>query len=329
MSEQDGDRRRAKKTRSIEIRVSDKERDTFLARCRTEGRSASEVLREAMARYAETGRVGESNRRPAMIASIVSVSVLALATVQPGAGEPSTDRPYMIAEFDRYDLNADRRLTVAEYVRAHGSVGRMQEETVVSAGLAGMVFGAFVREGFGGHAHLIFEHPQQIDTACWQALQSEVSATLASNFQRLDLDGDGVVEPDEFGEARLIELRARFEQSDHDGDGVLTSDDVRAMREQMRALHPRNASSQATQMAPDSFNEDGPDFMRICAPQINALEADQSPSAGDEADRPGGGEPPTESYVDLVYGEFDADGDGEVTFAEYASGHERAYASTF
>lgn len=269
-----------------------------------------------------------------MIASLVSVSLLALTAGQSGLDESQRDHPYMIAEFDLYDLNADQRLTASEFVRAHGPVqplrGAAARPPGAEGAITGVVFGAFLREGYRGETNLLFRHAEEISDECWRALESEVSAALASEFHAFDLDGDRIVEPREYGEAKLRMVRTSFEREDVNGDGLLTVEDTRAMRERIDAFRAERRAERPARMAQDSFRENAAGFVQVCAPQIDALDAERGPvenpvrtlNEDDPRRTP-------EGFFEVSNGRFDADGDGEVTFAEFARGFEASVSSSF
>ena len=86
------DRRRLgphKKTASIEVRVSEEEKDSFLTACRKAGRSASDIIREGMAQFARRSR----NRRSGLMFASASLATLVMAAALIFASPPQAPEP--------------------------------------------------------------------------------------------------------------------------------------------------------------------------------------------------------------------------------------------
>jgi len=98
-----------KKSETLEIRLPHAQKQAFMARCRSEGRSASEALR------AFIEQALDEPRRPTRRLRWVAVG---LAAVSLGAiAAPSLARPSLPAQFARLDANHDGRLSPAEFER--------------------------------------------------------------------------------------------------------------------------------------------------------------------------------------------------------------------
>jgi len=102
---------RLKKSETLEIRLPYPTKLAFMARCRDEGRSASEVLRgyihgelgeRAAARSPRSGRL--------IVGALIAAAVGAIAL-------PSLAHPTLRADFDRLDLNGDGQIGAAEFAR--------------------------------------------------------------------------------------------------------------------------------------------------------------------------------------------------------------------
>lgn len=98
-----------KKSETLEIRLPHALKQAFMARCRSEGRSASEILR---------GFIEESLAEPRKPARRLRWAAVGLAAVSLGAiAAPSLARPSLPAQFARLDINHDGRLSLAEFER--------------------------------------------------------------------------------------------------------------------------------------------------------------------------------------------------------------------
>ena len=326
MARQDEDRRPVKRTRSVEVRVSDEEREAFLDRCREQDRSASEVLREAMAHFARSGRIAPSLRSRAMSFTIAA-SVLALsAALQSTTLDLEADQTLAHPLFDLYDLNADRRLTLPEYLRVFGSVRRLANdggEGVLDAYYTGAVFGTFIRAGYRGRLNLLFDDQAPISESCWTALDRQMSVVMARGFAEYDADEDGVVTPEEFGAYQIASYQIQFESLDRNGDQTLTVADFELVHAEMEAARREaGAMADATPperpvMAPGSFHDDTPEAVRICGPEIDAFAAGQP--APPRIERGPARTPLTpQQDFEARVAQADADADGRISFGEFA-----------
>lgn len=124
--------RAPKKSESLEIRLSHPDKEAFMARCRAEGRSASDALRGFIA-----GQVARPARPPRLrywivgglaAAALGAVAAPSLAGTgadrQFDAMDADGDRAVSLAEFARLDADRDGRLTLAEFRAAGGRTGR-------------------------------------------------------------------------------------------------------------------------------------------------------------------------------------------------------------
>ena len=100
------DTRRPKKSESLEVRIPYAAKQVFMARCRSQGRTASEVVREMIEAPA---------RPPASHRRRLGAMVLIAAAVG-AAAAPSLARPLIEAQFDQLDHNGDGVIQRAEYL---------------------------------------------------------------------------------------------------------------------------------------------------------------------------------------------------------------------
>ncbi len=319
MSERAPRPRPPKKTETIEFRVAVEDKDAFLDACEEAGRPASGVLREAMAHFIRHRRIAPSRWSRLMPNSVIAAGLALAFAVQSADRLPGADRPYAIAEFDYYDLNSDGRITLHEYLRASGSIRQFAGEPGDSrqARRRGGTAGRFLAHGVHS-SHTLFDHPELISEECWRAVEDEHLVDGTREFHRIDANNDGIITPEEFGSYRLESLRfVFFNGMDANGDGVVTQEDYDIHANQMRERVNELPSREERQLDPDTFNENTPDHVRICAPEFVRVSR--------ENPRP----PETFTRTNNALREgvliehLDLDGDGVVTFEEYATVMER------
>ena len=120
-----------KKTEMIEVRVSHETKRDFLAACRREGRTASDVVRDALDAFisaqpaapspapaAPSARpllvlVPKALRRKRYLAIAAATASLTLLAALPSAAQSRS--PPSCSLFQRLDANHDGKLTYAEY----------------------------------------------------------------------------------------------------------------------------------------------------------------------------------------------------------------------
>jgi hypothetical protein len=101
-----------KKSETLEIRLPYAQKQAFMARCKREGRSASEALRGLIEQALEEPRAPSLPLRWAAV-GLAAVSLGAVAA-------PSLARPSLPAQFARLDADHDGRLSLAEFERGAG-----------------------------------------------------------------------------------------------------------------------------------------------------------------------------------------------------------------
>jgi len=148
-----------KKSETLEIRLPHAQKQAFMARCRDEGRSASEALRafieQAVAEPRRPNPQGSGRRLRWAAVGLAAVSLGAVAA-------PSLARPSLPAQFARLDADHDGRLSLAEFER-----------------------GASVQVALGsGAAH--------------ELTPADRDGLLRGEFGRIDANRDGEIALDEF-----------------------------------------------------------------------------------------------------------------------------------
>jgi hypothetical protein len=99
-----------KKSETLEVRLPHPTKQAFMARCRDEGRSASEAVRAFI-----DGELAPppAAPRPRLLPRLVAGALLAAAVGAVAA--PTLAHPNRAAEFARLDKNHDGVLTLAEF----------------------------------------------------------------------------------------------------------------------------------------------------------------------------------------------------------------------
>ncbi len=103
--------RRLKKSETLEIRLPYPTKLAFMARCRDDGRTASEALRHFIDGHLERpAQVTQASRgaHRLIVGALIAAAVGAFAL-------PSLARPSLRAEFDRLDLNGDHAISLSEF----------------------------------------------------------------------------------------------------------------------------------------------------------------------------------------------------------------------
>jgi hypothetical protein len=104
-----------KKSETLEIRLPRALKQAFMARCRLQGRSASEALRG----YIEQALTEKIGAEPRQSSRRLRWAAAGLAAVSLGAvAAPSLARPSLPAQFARLDADHDGRVSLAEFERA-------------------------------------------------------------------------------------------------------------------------------------------------------------------------------------------------------------------
>ncbi len=100
-----------KKSETLEIRLGHAAKTAFMARCRAEGRTASDAVRA----YIEAGTTGP--RRRTRIGALQALAAAIAGLAIGAAAAPSVAQSVGDASFERLDRNGDGVLTPAEFAR--------------------------------------------------------------------------------------------------------------------------------------------------------------------------------------------------------------------
>jgi hypothetical protein len=105
---------RLKKSETLEIRLPYPTKLAFMARCRDEGRSASEALRHFIDGHIETQKPA---RRPLLLGGGRLLIGALIAAAMGAVALPSLARPSLRAEFDRLAADPAAGITTADLAR--------------------------------------------------------------------------------------------------------------------------------------------------------------------------------------------------------------------
>lgn len=187
--------REAKKSETIELRVSHAVKQAFMTRCEAEGANASAVLRGCIETYlAGADSKPVENRTMKSILLKPALAAISIAGAAFALHAPALSAPDVAAHFARLDANGDGKVTREELRDAHA----------LKAGHGGKAAphgAAHFRAA--GHEDAAFAAADADEDGALN--QAEFAAHLAERhrvmFKKLDADGDGKVGASEFERA--------------------------------------------------------------------------------------------------------------------------------
>jgi len=173
------DRRRQKKSETLEVRIPHEVKDALMRKAQAEGRSASEVVRAFIDCYL-AGQPKEARSmfmtlwKPAAAVGVASLALM-WATVAP---TPSQAAPDLKSVFQTLDRNHDGLITVDEFMRdaSDPAVEKMH------------------------HAHTVHTRDRQMTAAHAQMMGHGKASEqeLRAHFAQLDANSDGSITFAEF-----------------------------------------------------------------------------------------------------------------------------------
>lgn len=203
-----------KKTESLEVRLPHAVKRAFMAKARSQGRTASALVREFIDSYlAGTDPATEKRKmlkRLATPAAVTSIVATAIALHMPTAASAAPD---LKALFDQLDSDRDGRLSSEEFV--------VRDSGTMHAALRNVHLGRMM-------PLMIMHHSGADRTAHGELPQHSVSMMQAA-FASQDSDGNGNVSFGEFESHHLAALRQVFDTIDGDHDGGLDASEYGAM----------------------------------------------------------------------------------------------------
>lgn len=111
-----------KKSESLEIRLPYPTKQAFMARCRDDGRSASDAMRGFIEGYLEPAPAPQTAKARSgwkLIAAGSAAALIAGAVAAPVLARTALTPTQSAAEFKKLDVDGDGKLSLAEFQRLH------------------------------------------------------------------------------------------------------------------------------------------------------------------------------------------------------------------
>jgi Ca2+-binding EF-hand superfamily protein len=243
----------AKKSEMLEVRLTYETKQSFLAACRTAGRTASDVVREQIegfiagqaAPVAEPAQdakpaanilafIPKSARKPGLVLGAASALGLAAFLALPSAAAPD-----LKSAFTRMDANKDGVLTADEFAAAPS--GDAKQVTIRP--MKKLPPGTTVPHlPVAGEKQMLFvlphsDTPPQLQTATHQSFEPKQAPTMEAvrraAFGLTDADGDGKVSLAEYMARQTAALANGFEHLDANKDGALSGEEYAKLNQTM------------------------------------------------------------------------------------------------
>lgn len=197
------ERRRSKKSESIEIRLTLEDKQAFMRKAASQGRSASEIVRDSIATYSpdeqsSSRRLGKWSRGAALLLLPSSVIAVSYFISSPASGDPDYGRAFL-ETLARLDKNRD------------GTIDRQEFAAQTFLDLAPS------SRGDGTLDVAVHRPPNFLDS----------SPDLRGEFAAQDEDGDGRITLAEYVAYRQGLAHRQFATLDADSNGRVTLDEFR------------------------------------------------------------------------------------------------------
>src|SRR5690349_17533438 len=216
-------KREPKKSETLEGRVPHEVKDALMRKAKSEGRSASEVIRNSIDAYLADRSKEKPNMliaawKPAAFAGAAAIAIVwtALAPAPLAAG------PDLRVAFDHFDTNKDGAVTLAEFRAGHD-----EDRMFVHSGKA---------PGHSAPFIMPLHHAVPIGSVGSPVPES----FLKSEFAKEDRDHNGRVDFAEFKGFHVAMMAAAFAQIDTNNDGGVDSAELDAVTARLPpdAPHP-------------------------------------------------------------------------------------------
>jgi Ca2+-binding EF-hand superfamily protein len=239
-----------KKTETLEVRVPHATKQAFMARCRDEGRSASDVIREFIDGYLARPSIQPERRKimsnlfqPSLMGA--AFAAVAVALLGPTAGRAGPD---LRQTFRAIDRNADQNISLAEFLehQKHNIVVSRVALAGAHAPSHAKPF-ALPRPPHGTPMEADGERPSpefvrarfaELDTGrdgavSFTEFEAHHQAMTQTSFRTVDRNGDGRVDRSEWLAAPWpVDVSSpdkgppQFEDYDADRDGFLSAEEL-------------------------------------------------------------------------------------------------------
>jgi hypothetical protein len=232
-----------KKTETLEVRLPHAVKRDFMARARSQGRTASALLREFIDGYLAGDSPMEDRpmfkriAKPAAATAVIG-AVIAAHVMLPTAAAAAPD---FKSVFEQLDRNKDGKLSADEF-----------------AGHQVLADNAYAQHsadlGHGAVPMMVAIHSSVHALVHGAASAAETHANMQKTFASLDGDGDGAVTFGEFESHHLAVLRRTFDTVDADQDGTIEQTELETA---MKHLPPGAAAAHAVSFEQLDTNRDG------------------------------------------------------------------------
>ena len=303
-------KRPSKKTEMLEVRVSPEEKAAFLNACRNVGRSASEVIRDAMRAYSDFGPMTRLPRSGfVLISAFIGAALGATSLVYILQTETAEDANSAIAyrQFRDIDFNGNDQITREEFLNHAGDL-----EAILAVGEVAPPPAMIKRASVIGKLFLEYDintrgiiiDSDELGEACLASASEFYRQSTNDEFNRLDRDLDGLLTSAEYALNRREIIESSFHNSDLDGDGFITYADAR-----QQAIEAENNPPPTPRG--EGFRTPEPDYIIACREDIGAWNGDGRTPTAQEALGPDGRW--------ALHRRWDSNGDSRVDFSEYAT----------
>ncbi len=215
-------KREPKKSETLEVRLPHGVKTALMRKAQSEGRSASEIIRNSIEAYLADRPKEKPNMlatawKPVAVASAAAAAIIwtALAPAPLAAG------PDLRAAFNTFDANKDGAVTLEEF-----RVGHSRDRMFVHSAKSPAHSAPFM---------IPLHHAVPIGARGSPVPES----VLESEFAKEDLNHSGAVDYSEFKGFHVAMMNAAFAQVDRNKDGKLDSSELDAVTAQLPPGAPR------------------------------------------------------------------------------------------
>lgn len=195
-----------KKSEMLEVRIPHGTKTAFMQRAQAEGRAASAIVREQIDAYLDGSAPAASqpSRRHIWPAVVAGLGFALVATYAALAISPASARADLAPAFASLDTDGSGTLSLREFVEP----GRAHEISLVGTGVPPGPVGLGDESAGGAYVRYVLTSAVNgediplvvaVDKPQGGKGTDEVAALMQVAFQHLDRNGDGLLDPAEFG----------------------------------------------------------------------------------------------------------------------------------